>query len=523
MQRLLYLEGDILMNIKYIKKLLSRIDEIKTISKTAEIDGVVCNIAGVVRYGQKLRLIILQYDEVYRQKIEETELSEPCQVRQEETNRSILKGRARIEATQPFRAIRSVIIDEMEYEINFTENSFLSLKDGESVLFLSELLRNGWNPEGVDYQNIDMLFLTSIELAGDFAKIPEFDNNAKLHFIMNKDNVSYLVEQAVTLTVNGGYPEKLWFNDKEDSEKHWAQINRVYLMDIWGDMEKNFSDPKLLEHMTKEQIEEAKRNIEKSLIEICPKGMYYPVVEYESEDDISLEFHTKEFLDSNHGNGSIGFIIKPEKPTGILGRKLKSTIIREPVLGNTDIIEAELFQYHQTITPEDIILPRVNEFKEISKNNIKVNIKEVAARLDVLFDGYLYFLDKRTGEIFEIEERYLEIVEEIEDDDNFDGYLDWEKNIIQDAIKFFQEEKYYISLPTKYDIHEYRIMEDFIYSLTNASHINRLERAIKGKGAFRRFKDTIYYLGIEKKWYDFKRKALEKIVIEWCKGNDLEY
>ncbi len=130
-------------------------------------------------------------------------------------------------------------------------------------------------------------------------------------------------------------------------------------MDIWGDMEKSFSNPKLLENMTKEQIDEAKRNIEKGFIEACPKGMYYPVIEYESEEDISLEFHTKKFLDSepvHHGNGSIGFIIRPDKPTGILGTKLKAAIIQEPVLGNTDIVEAELFQYHKTVTPKDIIL-----------------------------------------------------------------------------------------------------------------------------------------------------------------------
>jgi hypothetical protein len=130
-------------------------------------------------------------------------------------------------------------------------------------------------------------------------------------------------------------------------------------MDMWGDMEKNFSDPKLLKHMTKEQIEEAKKNIEKSFIEACPKGMYYPVIEYECKEDISLEFHTKEFLESkpvHHGNGSIGFIISPDKPTGILGTKLRSAIIQEPVSANTEIIEAELLQYHKTIIPGDVIV-----------------------------------------------------------------------------------------------------------------------------------------------------------------------
>lgn len=377
------------MNIKYIQEQLSRIDEIKIIGKNAEIDGVVCNIVGIVRYGKKLRLIILEYDEVYRQKVEEMELSGPCEFRQQEINRSILKGRDRIEAIQPFRPIKSVFIGEMEFDINVTENLLLNSKDGESVLFLSELLRNGWNPEGVDYQNIDMLFLISIEFAGDFTEIPKFDDNAKLHFTMNKDCVSYLIEQPVILTVNEEYREKLWFKNKETDEEHWTQINRVYLMDVWSDMEKNLSDPKLLEHMTKKQIEEAKMHIEKSLIEVCPKGMYYPVIEYESEEDISLEFHTKEFLDSkpvHHGNGSIGFIIRSDNSTGILGTKLKAAIIQEPVSGNTKIIEAELFQYYKTLTPEDIILPEGNVSNEICKNYMNVNAKEIEERYKLFRD-----------------------------------------------------------------------------------------------------------------------------------------
>ena len=235
--------------------------------------------------------------------------------------------------------------------------------------------------------------------------------------------------------------------------------------------------------------------------------------------------------------------------------KLKSAIIQEPVSAGAEVIEAELFQYHKTIIPEDIILttkplkiealsetqlneelvkgysdylkdntkPADDVFNEIHKDYMKVNVKDIAERLEMLFDDYIYLLDKRTGEIFEIDEHYLRIAEESDEDDNFDEYREWEKKNIQDAIKFFQEEKYYISLPSKYDIHEYQIMEDFIYSLTNEGHINRLERAITGKGAFRRFKDTINYLGIEKDWYDFKRKALGKIAIEWCEDNDLDY
>ena len=45
--------------------------------------------------------------------------------------------------------------------------------------------------------------------------------------------------------------------------------------------------------------------------------------------------------------------------------------------------------------------------------------------------------------------------------------------------------------------HEYSIMERFIWSLPEGTIQDRLENAIRGRGAFRRFKDSICWLGIE--------------------------
>lgn len=345
------------MNIKYLQDLLSRIDEIKVIGKSKKIKGVICNIAGLVRYGSKLRLIILEYDEQYSEKLEEREIAEICgDIQIPETNRTILKSRE--EPTQPFRFIEEVILGDNKLRVNGTESRRLSVQDGESILFLSELLRSGWRPEGIEYQNIDMLFLTSIELDGDFDKIPNFDNNNQIRFIVGWDTSTYLLEKPITLLVGGEYTDKLWFKNKDTSKEYWAQINRVYLMDMWDEMEKTFSNPKLLEHMTKEEIPKAKKDFEEKFLQICPKGMYYPVVEYESEEDISLQFYTKQYLDSlpANNNGGIGFIIRPEKSTGILGEKLKVAIIQEPVPANTTTIEAELFQYSKTSKVDDIII-----------------------------------------------------------------------------------------------------------------------------------------------------------------------
>lgn len=346
------------MNIKYLQKFLSNINEIKIIGKNAEIDGVVCNVAGVARYGMQLRLVVIEYNEEFQRQIEEREMSELCYVRQiPETNRILMRGRE--DVSQPFRSVKSVFIGDTELMVSGSENQRLNVQDGESILLLSELLRNGWKPDGIDSQNINMLFVTMLELVGEFNKIPDFENNPRLQFTMRKDSVPFLVEKPVTLIVNKEHNEKLWFKNTEDKEEHWAQINSVHLIDMWADREKTFSDPNLLKQMTEEQITKIKRDFEEKLLEICPRGMCYPVVEYECEDCISLQFHTKNYLESkpvHNKNGGIGFIIGTDKKTGVLGLKLKAAIIQEPVPAGTTKIEAELFQYYKTTTPDDIIL-----------------------------------------------------------------------------------------------------------------------------------------------------------------------
>jgi hypothetical protein len=46
---------------------------------------------------------------------------------------------------------------------------------------------------------------------------------------------------------------------------------------------------------------------------------------------------------------------------------------------------------------------------------------------------------------------------------------------------------------------------------------------IKGRGAFRNFKDAIHMHGIEEEWYRFRQEELEKIAIDWLEANQISY
>ena len=81
----------------------------------------------------------------------------------------------------------------------------------------------------------------------------------------------------------------------------------------------------------------------------------------------------------------------------------------------------------------------------------------------------------------------------------------------------------FLRLPDKYYIHEYKIMEQFVWSLPEGRIQNALARAISGRGAFRRFKDGIIRYDIEQKWYDFQSDAYHDIAVRWCKEHELRF
>jgi hypothetical protein len=80
-----------------------------------------------------------------------------------------------------------------------------------------------------------------------------------------------------------------------------------------------------------------------------------------------------------------------------------------------------------------------------------------------------------------------------------------------------------VMLPTKFDIHEYSIMEDFISTISDNLLHNQLLVAINGTAAFRRFKTTCINFGCIDNWYKFKDKKYKEIAAEWCKKNNVEY
>ena len=127
---------------------------------------------------------------------------------------------------------------------------------------------------------------------------------------------------------------------------------------------------------------------------------------------------------------------------------------------------------------------------------IHVNLDEIVDAIESIEDEETAYLDPQTGKI-----QYTG-----SDDENMDERSDdW------------------IALPDKYERGDYHNMELFIEQVEDGEAGDWLENAIRGKGAFRRFRAAADKFHLLQDWSDFEALQHKKLAIAWCEENGIIY
>ena len=132
-----------------------------------------------------------------------------------------------------------------------------------------------------------------------------------------------------------------------------------------------------------------------------------------------------------------------------------------------------------------------------------VKLEQVIEAIEMADDTSESFYDQETGEIVWVSSIAMDTAE-------------------QEEIYERLDEHGFFRLPTQYDRHDYRIMEDFVSSLSPEPG-SRLSRVMHGRGAFRRFKDTVINMGLDNDWYKWRDDSYRKMAVEWCEEHEIEY
>jgi hypothetical protein len=155
--------------------------------------------------------------------------------------------------------------------------------------------------------------------------------------------------------------------------------------------------------------------------------------------------------------------------------------------------------------------------------NPPAKLSDLILALDMPSEEFRTYFDRNTGAVVLVEETMLSRLENGEDEDLGD-LAEWETEEYKIAKEIVNDDgSRFIPPPDKFEFHEYRVMEEFIHSIDDNEAANHLWRAIKGRGAFRYFKDVLHRLGIQQSWYDYLDKAQREFVIQWAKENNVVF
>jgi hypothetical protein len=150
---------------------------------------------------------------------------------------------------------------------------------------------------------------------------------------------------------------------------------------------------------------------------------------------------------------------------------------------------------------------------------IAVKLKDIVDEISFIPEEASSYLNAKTGEVITVTDEELRAAE---NEEPLEDFPEWQHDAIRIAGEILETDDY-LPLPTKFDIHEYSIMERFCRSVEDDDICEDLCNAIRGRGAFRYFKDKIHEYGIADDWYKYRDDALREIAIVWCEENGISY
>ena len=139
--------------------------------------------------------------------------------------------------------------------------------------------------------------------------------------------------------------------------------------------------------------------------------------------------------------------------------------------------------------------------------------------MDLPSDGWTAYLNRRTGELVDVTDEELRLAEADHEPSDLPDEQDEEVSKAREVL----ESEDFLALPGKLEIHEYSIIERFCLEVEDPGVRETLLRAIRGAGAFRRFRDVIHESGMAEAWYAYRQQALEEIAAEWLEANEIAF
>ncbi len=147
-----------------------------------------------------------------------------------------------------------------------------------------------------------------------------------------------------------------------------------------------------------------------------------------------------------------------------------------------------------------------------------------------------YYLDLATGEVLSVDDEERDLLERFYESyyDEQSQTVDWETGFREMQVQDWQRDRmreadrvekgfgeHIVEIPKESSHEGYLDMAAFIGSVRNP-HLQQLERAISGRGAFRYFKDVLWkYPAERERWFQFQQERLNQRILDWLEEQEI--
>ena len=147
--------------------------------------------------------------------------------------------------------------------------------------------------------------------------------------------------------------------------------------------------------------------------------------------------------------------------------------------------------------------------------SVVVSVADVVNEMVETSDERIALLNRRTGELFTVTEEQRGALD--------NGHPVGDLTEFEQQLREARRDGDIVELPTKFEHHEYSIVERFCYSIQDRDHRDTLLKAIRGNRAFRDFHQATQLLGRKDEWRSFRDRAFEAIAIGWLEKHQIPY
>jgi hypothetical protein len=149
---------------------------------------------------------------------------------------------------------------------------------------------------------------------------------------------------------------------------------------------------------------------------------------------------------------------------------------------------------------------------------IILSLRDIADAIESQNNEGAAYVNPETGEIVQVSEDEIALVEEGAADEELPQ---WQREAMP-KIREALESGRFLTLPDRFEVHEWAIMERFSLEQTERAR-KVLLGAIHGSGAFRHFRGAVERLGLLDAWYRYRQEAIEQIARDWLEEHKLAY